>query len=97
MKKLVMVLFNTALESRVFGVLERQGVAAYTKIERVQGKGTHSAPHFGTHVWPALNHQLLIVMDAAAVAGLLVALRELKQEYQREGIAAYVMPVEQSL
>ncbi|MBD3241080.1 MAG: hypothetical protein GF331_10885 [Chitinivibrionales bacterium] len=97
MKRLVMVLFNTALESRVSGVLEQQNVAAYTKVERVQGTGTHSVPHLGTHVWPALNHQLLIVLDATAVDGLLDALRVLKQEYPKEGLAAYVLPVEQTL
>jgi hypothetical protein len=48
--KMVMVTYNEAIDVEVMEVLARCGLANYTKVTRVFGKGTTSGTHLGDQV-----------------------------------------------
>ena len=56
--KMVMVTYSEAIDIEVMGVLNGCGLANYTKITRVFGKGTTSGTHLGDQIWPGLNYIL---------------------------------------
>jgi len=95
--KLVLIVYSAALEAQVLEALERIGANTYTKLPRIHGVGTHSPPHLDTHVWPGTNNGLLIATDEESKDRILKEIGGLKAAHQREGIKAFVMPVEEIL
>ncbi len=62
--KLVLLVFNQALEDEILNIFEKLNIRGYTKIEKVYGQGSDKGePHFGTHVWPEINTMILTVHD----------------------------------
>ena len=93
--KQVQIVFNAAIEVELMQCLKKNGVHTYTKFPNIYGVGTHSEPHMGSHIWPGENHMLLIVTEDEQVPAILTCVRELKKRKQREGIKAFVLPVEE--
>ena len=92
--KMVFIVFNVAIEDEVMEVLEKCCVTNYTKFPDIHGMGGHSDPHLDTHIWPGTNHGLLIAADVSVKDKILKEVRNLKAEHEKEGIKAFVFPVE---
>jgi len=92
--KLVLVVYNEAVDDEVLEVLEKVSVESYTKWTKVLGRGERSGPHLMTHVWPKANHVLAAVADDDTAAKLLDGVRELRGRLGREGIKAFSWQVE---
>jgi nitrogen regulatory protein PII len=93
--KQVQIVFNAAIEMELMTCLKQNGVHTYTKFPNIYGVGTHSEPHMGSHIWPGENHMLFIVTEDERVPDILACVRDLKKKKQREGIKAFVLPVEE--
>ncbi len=93
--KQVQIVFNVAIELELMDCLKAGGIHTFTKIPNIYGVGTHSEPHMGSHIWPGENHMLLIVTDEENVPTILECVRKLKKKKQREGIKAFILPVEE--
>ncbi|KKK47242.1 hypothetical protein LCGC14_3157190, partial [marine sediment metagenome] len=61
--KLVLIVYNVAIEEEVMESLKEIGVENYTKWDRVLGKGKTSGTHLDTDVWPGVNHMLAIAVE----------------------------------
>jgi len=92
--KLVLISYNEALDDEVANVLEETGVEGFTKWTKTYGKGQASGPHLGTHVWPKANNVLVAVVDDATAARLMEKVLELRQSLGKEGIKAFLLPVD---
>lgn len=95
--KLIFVVYNVVIESKVMEELEKAKVKAYTKLPSIHGAGTHSAPHLDTHVWPEINHGLFIAVEEEKKDEVLNRMKELKSIYKKEGLKVFVLPLEQAI
>ena len=93
--KMVMISYNSAINSEVMEVLERRAVGSYTKWIQVQGKGETSGSHFGSEVWPGENSVLMIAIDDNEKDKLIEGIKELRQRLGKEGIKAFVWSLEE--
>ena len=92
--KMVLICYNEAIDEEVIDVLEHCGLQYYTKWQRVLGRGEQSEPHLGTSVWPEENNVLAVVCEEEKVGSLLSCVKELRKKLSKEGIKAFVLPVE---
>ncbi|GBD94466.1 hypothetical protein BMS3Abin05_02075 [bacterium BMS3Abin05] len=93
--KEVQITYNEAINAELIACLTTHGISTYTKIPHVFGVGTHSDPHMGSHVWPGENNMLFIVAEDEAVAKIMDCVRQLKKKKLKEGIKAFLIPVEE--
>jgi nitrogen regulatory protein PII len=95
--KLIFVVYNVVIESKIMEELEKAKVKAYTKLPSIHGAGTHSAPHLDTHVWPEVNHGLFIAVEEEKKDEVLNRMKELKSIYKKEGLKVFVLPLEEAI
>lgn len=97
--KLVILVFNQALENEVFDIFERLNIRGYTKINNVYGQGSDKGePHFGTHVWPEINTMILtVIQQNEKVERLLNEVKILEKRFEDEGLHAFVLNVEEAI
>ena len=93
--KMVMIAYNEAIDAEVMEVLANCGLQNYTKILATFGKGTTSGTHLGNDIWPGRNNILYIACEEKQIGQLLSLVRELREKIGREGIKAFVLPVEE--
>jgi len=93
--KMVFVMYNIAINDEVMEILKSVGIKGYTRWERVTGHGKRSGPHLGNHVWPAVNSVLAIAAEDNKKARLIERIKELRKKLGKEGIKAFVLPLEE--
>jgi len=93
--KMVMVTYNEAIDVEVMEVFKGCGLVNYTKLTRVFGKGTTSGTHLGNQIWPGLNYILYVACEDAQVKQFVLGITNLRKALGREGVKAFVMPLEQ--
>ncbi len=95
MMKMVMVTYNEAIDAEVMEVLKNCGLKNYTKVVAAFGKGTTSGTHEGTDIWPGRNNILYIACDEKNSQKLLSCIREIRKTLGREGVKAFILPLEE--
>jgi hypothetical protein len=93
--KMVMVVYNEAMDMEVMEVLEQCAMKNYTKIKGVFGKGATSGTHLGTDVWPGRNNILYAACEQKEKDLLLSCVKELRKKLGKEGIKAFVLPLDE--
>ncbi len=95
--KMVFIVYNAAISEEVMEALQEIGVENYTKWDRVLGKGSISGPHFDSDVWPGVNSMLAIAVEDEKKDKIMAKVRELKskESLRKEGIGAFVLPLEE--
>jgi len=94
MLKMEMLVYNEAIESEVMEVLENCGMKNYTKIAGSFGRGSTSGTHLGNDIWPGRNNILYVACDEQQAAQMLSCVKELKERLGKEGVKAFVLPLE---
>ena len=94
--RMVIVMYNEAIDNEVMEMLSSVPVANYSKILGTHGKGTSSGTHLGDDIWPGRNNILYAACDEAQSKKLLSAVKGLRQQLAHEGIKAFVLPVEEA-
>jgi len=92
--KLVLIAYNEAIDEEVMGILNANGIQGYTKWTKVLGRGRTSGPHLSTHVWPKANNVLAVCVEEELVGKVVEGVRALRKTVGREGIKAFVVPIE---
>jgi hypothetical protein len=59
------------------------------------GKGITSGTHEGTDIWPGRNNILYIACDEKCSQKLLSCIKELKKTLGKEGVKAFILPLEE--
>ena len=93
--KMVMVTYNEAIDVDVMEVLNDCGLVNYTKVPRVYGKGMTSGTHLGDQIWPGLNYILYVACDDTQAKQVVLGVTNLRKTLGKEGVKAFVMPLEQ--
>lgn len=95
MLKMVVVVYNEAIDAEVMEALENCGLKSYTKNTGVFGSGALSGTHMGDDIWPGRNNTLFVVSDEKQARALVGKVRELRKPLGKEGVKAFLMPVEE--
>ncbi len=88
--KMVMIIYNEALDMETMEVLGRCAVKNYTKIEGIYGKGTTSGTHFGTDIWPGRNNILYVACEKTVAEQIFLCVKELRKKLGRECIKGFM-------
>jgi len=95
MTKMVMVTYNEAIDDEVMEVLTSCGLKNYTKILATFGRGSTSGTHLGNDIWPGRNNILYIACAEKEAKEILSCIKELRKTLSKEGIKAFVLPIEE--
>jgi len=95
MMKMVMITYNEAIDAEVSEVLKNCGVENYTKIMSAFGRGVASGTHLGNDIWPGRNNILYVACEEQAAQQILACIIELRKNLGKEGIKAFLLPVEE--
>ena len=95
MFKMVMLIYNEAIDAEVTEVLKNCGLDNFTKIMGIFGKGRTSGTHLGNDIWPGRNNILYIACEESHLKQFLSCIKELRKELGKEGIKAFVLPVDE--
>jgi nitrogen regulatory protein PII len=95
MNKIVMIVYNEAIDAQVMEVLEECAMKNYTKIEGAFGKGTTSGTHLGNDIWPGRNNLLYVACPEQTAKQIISCVKELRKKLGQEGIKAFILPVEE--
>jgi nitrogen regulatory protein PII len=95
MTKMVMVVYNEALDTEVMEVLENCGLKNYTQLTGIFGRGSTSGTHLGNDIWPGRNNILYVACDEKQARQILIYVKELRKKIGHEGIKAFLLPVEE--
>ena len=88
--KMIMISYNSAINSDVMELLDKCGIKNFTKWTQVQGKGRVSGPHFGDEIWPGENSVIFTAVEDDKVEGLLPRIREVRSKLGKAGVKAFV-------
>ncbi len=91
---MVMISYNEAVDVEVTEALEKCGLKNYTKVAGTYGKGNSSGTHLGNDIWPGRNNILYIACKDEEAKRLLSSIKELRKTLSREGVKAFVLPLE---
>jgi hypothetical protein len=92
--KMVMLMYNEALDNEVMEILENCLLKYYTKTTGVFGCGQSSGTHLGTDIWPGRNNILYVACEEAAAKKIIVLVKQLRKSLGAEGVKAFLMPLE---
>jgi len=95
MNKLVMIVYNEAIEMEVMELLSHCGLDSYTKIKGTFGKGKTSGAHLGNDIWPGRNDILYVACSENQAKELFSYVKELRKKLGHEGLKAFILPVEE--
>lgn len=93
--KMVMITYNEAVDNEIMEILGDCALKNYTKVTGVFGCGTSSGTHLGTDIWPGLNYILYVACQEKESQKIIAAVKELRKSLGREGIKAFVLPLEE--
>ncbi|TRZ95349.1 hypothetical protein D4R78_03765 [bacterium] len=94
MAKMIMLVYNEAIEQEVTEALEACSLKNYTKINAVFGRGNTSGTHLGNDIWPGRNNLLYVACDDQQAKEAIIKVRELKKKLGHEGVKAFILPIE---
>lgn len=87
--KIIMIVYNSAVNDEVMEILEACKVKGYTKWEKVYGKGTISGTHLGSDIWPGENSALFIALPEENAEILFAELKKLRIKLGSLGLKAF--------
>ena len=87
--KMVMIVYNHALDDEMFDTLKESGITDFTKITGVTGAG-ESGPHMGTNIWPATNNMLFVAATADQIKTLKKIGKQLSASFPEEGLRGFM-------
>lgn len=94
--KMIMIVYNEAIEMEVMEELERRGIKNYTKLMAIYGKGDTSGTHLGDDVWPGRNNILYIACEDPKAKEVMASVKTLRKDLGKEGVKAFLIPLEET-
>ena len=91
---MVMISYNEAVEAEVMDSLTSCALKNYTKITDTYGSGLTSGTHLGNDIWPGKNSVLYVACPDKEAEELLSYIRELRKTLGKEGVKAFLLPLD---
>ena len=96
MMKMVMLVYNEAIDDETMEILNNCALGNYTKIKGAFGKGATSGTHLGDDIWPGRNNILYIACQEQEAKQIFSCVKELRKRLGREGIKAFSWNIEET-
>lgn len=93
--KMVLMVYNEAIDEEVMSGLEACCIENFTKWRKVLGKGNTSGPHLDSSIWPGANNVCMAVVEDEKAPAILTHVRSLRKTLGKEGVKAFILPVEE--
>lgn len=94
MEKLLTIIYDSAIDETMMGLLRELGVQGYTKIFNSHGLGGRGLKE-NTPIWPGTNHLLLIAAPEADARRIAAAVRRVQSTFRlRPGITMLLQDAE---
>lgn len=93
--KMVMITYNEAMDEEVMELINSCDVKGYTKSTGVFGMGVASGTHRGDDIWPGLNNILYVACEQDQAKRILSGVMQLRKTYAKEGLKAFILPIEE--
>ena len=93
--KMILISYNVAIDEEVMEALKEVGISGYTKLPKVLGDGKTSGPRLDSHIWPGANSLLSLAVEDDKKDQILAQIMKLRQKLGKEGIKAFVLPLEE--
>lgn len=93
--KMIFIMYNIAINDEVMQILKGLEIKDYTRWEKATGYGKTSGPHLGTNVWPAVNSVIAVAVEDDKKDKLIEKVKETREKLGKEGIKAFVLPLEE--
>lgn len=90
MNRMVMIVYNEAIDLEVMEVMAKCPVKNYTKITGVYGSGETSGTHMGDDIWPGRNNILYVACNETEADKLVSCVKALRTKLGKEGVKAFV-------
>ena len=94
MNKMVLIIYNEALDDEIMEVLNRCAGNNYTKVTGVFGRGNTSGTHLGNDTWPGRNNILYAACEDLEAKKFSSRIMELRKALGKEGVKAFVMSLD---
>lgn len=91
--KMVMIVYNEAIDADVMESLETCCLKNYTKLTGAFGRGQASGTHMGNDIWPGLNNILYVACQEKEAEFILGRVKELRKTLAHEGVKAFVWDI----
>ena len=91
--KMFFMVYDADFDEDVISALTAADVAAYTKWDRILGKGRNSEPRLDDPVWPGFNQAVALVVEDDIGDRLFAAMKELSSEIGENGFKVFELPV----
>lgn len=97
MKKMIILIYNISLGSKIELLLKKCNINEFTIIPHVIGKGTAGGARFNNEIFPGENNMAYIVIDSESeeYKNFKKGFEEIKKEYKKDGITYFILPVEE--
>jgi hypothetical protein len=92
--KMVMIVYNEAIDAEVMEALGACGLKNYTKIKGVFGSGVASGTHLGDDIWPGINNILYVACLEKEAVALTEEVRRLRGPLGAEGVKSFQWTLE---
>ncbi|MFA5115268.1 MAG: PG0541 family transporter-associated protein [Candidatus Omnitrophota bacterium] len=93
--KMIMVVYNEAVDDEIMEALESSSLENYTKIKSIYGRGKTSGAHLGNDIWPGRNNMIFVSCQDKESAVFVSAIGKLRKTLGKEGVKAFVMPLDE--
>ncbi len=94
MTKMVMIVYNEAIDNEVMETLGNCALKNYTKTTASFGSGVSSGVHLGNDVWPGRNNILYVACSESQAKQITACIKELRKVLGKEGIKAFCWELE---
>ncbi len=93
--KMVMIAYNSAIETEVIEILQKEKIEGYTKWTEVKGKGKSSGTHLGSEIWPGENSVFFCAVEDEKAESLIKLIKEHRKISGKLGIKAFTWDLEE--
>lgn len=92
--KMIMITYNEAMDDEVMDAIAAASIKNYTKTNGAFGRGETSGTHMGNDIWPGLNNIIYIACEEKESKELLTRIKALRKDFGKEGVKAFLLPIE---
>lgn len=95
MLRMVMIVYNEAIDMEVMEILTDCQAENYTKITAAFGKGKSSGTHLGNDIWPGRNNIMYVSCEEKKAKAIIDKVIELRRKLGPEGVKAFSWMLEE--
>ncbi len=91
--KLLLIIYDAEYDEELTELIDISGIKAFSKWEKILGKGKKSSPKMDNSVWPGFNSGIIVGVDEKEEKNIMENLFSLSTKLEGKGLKVFVLPV----